>query len=391
MTGPLDGLRVVELAEGLAGPMTSRLLGDAGADVIKLETPGGDRVRRWGPSDGSVGAAFRTLNRNKRSFVIPELRAEHASDLIGLAEVLVMDIGLGDADALMEANEGLIVCVISPWGPEGPWADADGGELAAQLASETVTALGRSGEEPARVGVDHASMQTASFAVLAVVAALLAREQVGGQRVDVSLFGSMLQMRSTLWVAQSNPDEWWGFHLDNYMKPPESGYTCKDRRVFLTVGRVDDFDGMIDELEMGFARSDPRWEVFREDSGGGVGRNSHVVHDLWDKGLSRWSYEEAKEIILRHGGWLFPYQNFAAFLDDPQAVAIGLFAEVTDNEGVKRKDVRPPWQFSETQVTHPTAAPKLKTLDEVSLVLKSGWARQSLEPAKEDPHDRDPV
>ena len=268
-TGPLDGVKVVEVAEGVAGPMTGRLLGDAGADVVKVETAGGDRARGWGPQQGDgTSVVFSALNRNKRSVVVDDVTGPDVARLIGDADVLVVDDGQVDVDTLMSGSPGLVVCVVSGWGPRGPWAGRAGGELPAQLASEAYTSLGILGEEPVRLGNDHAAMLTASFAVQGVVAALLVKDEVGGQRVDVSLFGSLLQMRSTLWVALSNPDEWWGFHLDSYVKPPEHGYTCKDRRIYFSVGRVADREELVADLHMEWVRDDPRWGPVPDRHGG---------------------------------------------------------------------------------------------------------------------------
>jgi crotonobetainyl-CoA:carnitine CoA-transferase CaiB-like acyl-CoA transferase len=358
--GPLDGVRVVEVAEGVAGPMTGRLLGDAGADVVKVETAAGDRARGWGPPqvDGT-SVVFSALNRNKRSVVVDDVAGPDAAGLIAAADVLVVDDGRLDVDTLMSSSPGLVVCVVSGWGPEGPWAGRPGGELPAQLAAEAYTSLGTLGEEPVRLGNDHAAMLTASFAVQGVVAALLVRDEVGGQRVDVSLFGSLLQMRSTLWVALSNPDEWWGFHLDSYVKPPEHGYTCKDRRMYFSVGRVEDRDQLVAELHMDWVRDDPRWDLFRIDTAGGVGRYSHLVHDLWDRGLSQWTYDEAAAIIERYGGWACPYLDYEEFIEDDHVRQMGLVVEVENSEGTLMREVRPPWQFSETPAEIRRPAPRL--------------------------------
>lgn len=373
--GPLDGVRVVEVAEAVAGPMTARLLGDAGADVVKVETPDGDRARGWGPPEvDGTSAVFMALNRNKRSVVVDDVTGPEVAGLIADADVLVVDEGRLDVAGLMSRLPQLVVCVVSGWGPNGPWAGLAGGELPAQLASEAYSSLGVIGEEPVRLGNDHAAMVTASFAVQGVVAALLVRDEVGGQRVDVSLFGSLLQMRSTLWVALSNPDFWWGFHLDSYVKPPENGYTCKDRRMYFSVGRVDDMDALIAELHMEWVRDDPRWDMFRVDGAGGAGRYSHVVHDLWDKGLSEWNYDEAAAIIERHGGWAFPYFDYHEFVEDDHVRQMGLVADVESADGTAMREIRPPWQFSETPASIRRPAPRLGA-DTAEVLKDSGGAR----------------
>lgn len=229
MTGPLDGFRVVEVAEGVAGPYAAMLLGDAGADVVRVETRAGDRARGWSPLlDSGESAVFWSLNRNKQGLAL-DLTTPAATaiieSLVGQADVLIVDAGNVPPslayDALHARHPGLIYCVISGWGPEGPWADRPAGELGVQLASEWTLSLGVLGEPPVRQGADASGTHAAVYAVQAITAALFHRLRTGaGQRIDVSLFGAMMTMRTTMWVSQSDPDEWGGFHVDSYVKPP---------------------------------------------------------------------------------------------------------------------------------------------------------------------------
>jgi crotonobetainyl-CoA:carnitine CoA-transferase CaiB-like acyl-CoA transferase len=368
---PLSDVCVIEFAEGVAGPMTARLLGDAGADVVKVETPGGDRTRGWAPQIEGTGVAFRSLNRNKRSIVVDPPPSNDLFRLIGHADVLIVDDHLVDVAALMQDHPHVIVCVISAWGSKGPWAGRPGGELAAQLTSEATSSLGRIGDEPVRLGADHASMQTAFYAMQAVIAALIAFDG-GGQRIDVSLFGSLIHMRSTMWAALSNPDEWKGFHLDSYVKPPEYGYKCKERRMYFSVGRVDDIRALVRDLKMEFVFDDPRWPMFSRDTAGGLGRYSHVVHDLWDRGLSQWTFDEATEIIHRHGGWVFPCFTYSEFVADGHVETMGLIVQSAEPSGDLRQDLRPPWQFSETPASIRRPAP---SLDQHGAEIRTGLDR----------------
>jgi crotonobetainyl-CoA:carnitine CoA-transferase CaiB-like acyl-CoA transferase len=361
----LTGVRVVEVAEGVAGPLLARLLGDADADVIKVEPSEGDRARSWVPEGDGPGAAFATLNRNKRSIAVGADgdAAAVIAELAAWADVLVVDQELAqrwsvDIPGIMAANADLVVCVVSGWGPEGPWADRVGGELPAQLMTETTASLGSPGDEPIRMGTDHAGVACALYACQAVTAALLVAENGGGQRIDVSLFGALMHMRTALWIALSNPDEWWGFHLDSYTKPPEHFYTCKDRRVLIQAQSIRDRAALVKDLQMEWVLDDPRWEKFREDSGA-LGRYGAEVHDLWDRGLSQWTFEEAEAIFQRHGGSMFPCLAYDEFAIDPQVEALGVFVDVVDDAGNAVRDARPPWQFSEMPATAPTRAPRL--------------------------------
>ena len=109
---------------------------------------------------------------------------------------------------------------------------------------------------------------------------------------------------------------------------------------------------------MEFVFDDPRWNVFTTDVGGGLGRHSHLVKDLWDRGLSQWTAQEAEAIIVSHGGWVGPCLTFDEFANDAQSRHLGLFvtAEHSDDPLL---DVRPPWQLSETPASAREPAPKL--------------------------------
>ena len=215
MGGPLEGLRVVELAEGVAGPYCAQELSDAGADVIKVEKPGGDRTRGWGSRKrGDVGVAFLATNRGKRGVALDpasEAGVEVLRKLIAGADIVIADAGWStdaalEYDSLGELNPQLVYCRFSEYGKAGPWADQPPyGELVAQLAGDGTGSLGAIGQPPVRMATDIASMYAAIYAVMSICAAVYARDESGGQRIDVSLFGSILAMRSTLWVALSNP------------------------------------------------------------------------------------------------------------------------------------------------------------------------------------------
>ena len=384
MPGPLEGVRVVEFANGVAGPLACRFLGDAGADVIKAEDAPGDYARFWYPQTNKSSAVFNSLNRNKRSICISSGEMGELIGLANLADVLVIDSDVVkeysvEIESMMQGNPRIVICVISGWGPEGPWANRAGGELPAQLASEVTSSLGTLGEEPVRLAADHGGALAATYATQAIIAALIAVDARGGQRIDVSLFGSLLHARATMWVALSNPDEWGGFHHDSYVKPPEHNYTCKDRRIYISIGRVKDKAALVRDLGMDFVFHDPRWPLFEQCSAGGTGKYAHLLHDLWDRGLAVWDSAEAADIITRHGGWVAFGLSHQEFLADAHVREMGLVVAVPDQDGGTSFDIRPPWQFSDTPATIRLPAPRLDQHGEEirRTILQSGeWIAQ---------------
>src|ERR687893_1689349 len=208
---PLEGVRVLDLSRVLAGPFATMVLGDLGADVLKVEHPErGDDTRHWGPpfaKDGTVGevgesAYFLAINRNKRSVGL-DLKAsgdlERLKQLASGADVLVENwrrgalekLGLG-YEALRETNPTLIYCSITGFGP-GPDQDRPGYDFLVQARGGVMGITGHPGEEPTKVGVAISDIVCGLFASNAILAALHRRSVTGeGARIEVPLFESTL-------------------------------------------------------------------------------------------------------------------------------------------------------------------------------------------------------
>jgi crotonobetainyl-CoA:carnitine CoA-transferase CaiB-like acyl-CoA transferase len=200
--GPLTGLKVVELAHIMAGPVCGLMLADMGADVIKVEkVPGGDDSRRFLPPDvDGESAAFMMMNRNKRGIAI-DLKQEAGRDalrrLLADADVVIENyrqgtmerLGLG-YDTLRETNPGLIYCEISGFGRSGPYAGRGGFDLIAQGMSGLMSITGEgAGRPPVKVGAPVTDITAGILGAMGILAAYIERQRSGrGQRVDTSLF-----------------------------------------------------------------------------------------------------------------------------------------------------------------------------------------------------------
>lgn len=389
MPGPLDGYRVVELSEGVAGPYAAMELGDAGADVLKIERLQGDRARGWGSAaKGDLGASFLGMNRNKRSVAL-DLDSEDgvavARRLLRGADVVVADAGWSrhpalQPEALITDNPGLIYLHISEYGEHGPMAGrAPYGELSAQLASEATTSLGLLGEAPVRLSVDVAQMFTGIYGVQAIVAALYARDTAGGQRIDISLFGTMVAMRSTLWVALANPDEWWGFHLDSYVKPRDFGYACQDGRIYFSLAKPtqEQRDDLYREFNMEWVRQDPLFDLLNTDTAGGTSRYSHVVKPLWERAFKDLPRQKVIDAVRKTGGWAFEKNTYSELMATEQAQFIGLI-DTQEHPGIGPvSTVGIPWEFADTPASVRRPAPRLgEHADEV--LAEAGYAASEI-------------
>lgn len=212
MTAPLDGIRIFDMTRILAGPTATQVLGDLGADVIKIERAGvGDDTRRWGPpfvktkdgEDSSESAYFLSANRNKRSVTLnlghPEGQAL-ARRLIGTCDVLFENFKVGDLarrglayDDLKDEFPGLIYCSLTGFGQTGPYAPRPGYDLLAQAMGGLMSITGEEDGAPVKVGVGIADIMTGMYCNVAILAALRHRDQTGeGQYIDVALLDTQV-------------------------------------------------------------------------------------------------------------------------------------------------------------------------------------------------------
>lgn len=209
MQRPLEGIRVLDLSRVLAGPYCTMVLGDLGADVIKLEQPGtGDDTRRWGPPwAGTESAYYLCVNRNKRSVTL-DLKSEEGKIILTRlardADIVVENFKVGTLDRLgigysdlSAVNPGLIWCSITGYGQDGPYAGKAGYDFVAQGEAGIMSITGEANGEPMKVGVAIVDITTGLFSSNAILAALHARHATGqGQHIDSTLFTS-----AVAWLA----------------------------------------------------------------------------------------------------------------------------------------------------------------------------------------------
>ncbi|HLS68147.1 MAG TPA: CaiB/BaiF CoA-transferase family protein [Kiloniellales bacterium] len=212
MSGPLAGLKIFDLTRILAGPTCTQLLGDLGADVIKIERPGeGDDTRRWGPpyvknedgSDSDASAYYLSSNRNKRSLTIdiasPEGQAL-ARRLVASCDIVVENFKVGglakfglDYLSLQEVKPDLVYCSITGFGQTGPYAPRAGYDYLAQGMGGMMSITGEPDGQPMKVGVGIADVMCGMYATVAVLAALRHRDRTGqGQYIDLALLDTQV-------------------------------------------------------------------------------------------------------------------------------------------------------------------------------------------------------
>jgi crotonobetainyl-CoA:carnitine CoA-transferase CaiB-like acyl-CoA transferase len=262
ITGSLKGIRVIEIGTSVAVPYGCQILGDFGAEVIKVERlGGGDDARSWGPLVNGISITFVSLNRNKQSVVVnykDERGKKILEDLIASADVLVQNLRPGALAAagfswehIHEVNPRLIYADMSGYGRTGPRRDQPAYDAMLQAYSGVVAMTGADDGPPARVPLSMMDMGTGMWIALGVFDALRRREQTGkGEHLEVSLLQTALAWVATplMSVAAGSPvPQRLGSGFRGNV--PNGAFPASDGHVFLSVGNNDSFYRLLDAIE----------------------------------------------------------------------------------------------------------------------------------------------
>ncbi len=325
--GALQGLKVVDLTRVLAGPYCTQILGDHGADVLKVEAPQGDETRRWGPPfvDGSA-AYFMGVNRNKRGMVLDFNDEQARVTLAGLlkgADVLVENFKVGTLgrwgfgrDVLERDYPGLVHCRITGFGDDGPHGGLPGYDAAVQAMTGLMSINGEPDSGPMRAGVPVVDLVTGLNAVIGILLALQERRKSGqGQLVDVSLFDSglsILHPHSANYLFTGDLPARTGNAHPNIT--PYDTFETATGPIFLAVGSDRQFARLCEMIDLPGLVTDER---FTTNAQRGLHR-SELKHEL-ETALSGFGVDELSDRLIRNGVPCAPVFNLAQALNHPQA------------------------------------------------------------------------
>lgn len=361
---PLAGLRVVDLSRVLAGPYAAQILGDLGADVIKVEHPRGDDTRRWGPPDhDGVAAYYLTANRNKRSRILDFTRPDDHAALLRLlarADVLIENFKPGDLarhqldfPSLHARCPRLVYCSITGFGHTGPLAPRAGYDALIQAMAGLMSVTGPDAAHPTKVGVAVADLSTGLYAVIAILAALRERERSGlGQHCDLALFdvqvAGLANLGMNFLCSGEVPRPLGDAHPTIV---PYQSFATADRPLVIAVGNDPQFAALACALgEPGWA-DDPRFA-----SNPARVRHRELLVPAIQARLSlgtraHWLARLA-DTIVPHG----PIQNLGELARDPQVQARDLFTAMDD---ARTPCLRSPIQLSRTPIASYRRPPAL--------------------------------
>jgi formyl-CoA transferase len=393
-SGPLDGIRILDLTRVLAGPYCTMILGDLGADVVKVEQPGkGDDTRAWGPPwAGGESAYYLSVNRNKRGITLDLKRPEAQQivrELVRDSDIVVENfkrgtlerIGIG-CDQLRELNPRLIWATISGYGPTGPYADRPGYDFVAQGEAGIMAITGEPNGEPMKVGVAIVDITTGLFAAVAILAALHARDITGvGQRIDASLFTSAVAWLANVgqnYLVSDQPAGRYGNAHATIV--PYQLFHTRDRDITVGVGNDRQFQALCELLGRPELAVDPRFATNPDR----VAHRAELVPILQDIFLSR-DAEHWLEGCYRAGIPSGPINTVEQVFAHPQVLARDMLIEVAHPLAGMLKLAGIPYELSGTPARVRLAPPLLgqhteevlserlgRTLDEIAVLRESG-------------------
>ncbi len=357
MSSLLSFVRVLDLSRVLAGPYCTMLLGDYGADVIKVELPGrGDDTRQWGPPwAGGESAYYLAVNRNKRSITV-NLKHPQGQEIIRRlatrSDVLVENFEVGTLDRLglgiahlQALNPRLIVCSITGYGQDGPYADRPGYDFIIQADGGLMSITGEPQGPPLKVGVAIADVMAGMYACTAILAALHHREQTGhGQSIDISLFDSQLawliNVAQNYLVSGQEPKRYGNAHPNIV---PYQAFATADGWIAIGIGNDAQFARFCTIIERPDLALDPHFLT----NPARVSHRQELIALLSEIFVQRSTAEWLQE-FERAGLPHAPVRSISEALDHPQAVARNMVVDVPHPTAGSIKLVAPPVKFSLT-------------------------------------------
>lgn len=369
MTKPalsLDGIRVIDLSRVIAGPWCGALLGDLGADVIKVEDTGpGDESRTWPPHKDGEAAAYLLFNRNKRGIAL-DLKTPEAVEvvkrLVKDADVVIENFRTGTMesfglgyDVLARINPRLIYCSISAFGRTGPRKDSPGYEALMQAFSGIMSITGEPGGQPVRAGVSFLDLTTGILCALGVSNAIIQREKTGlGQRVD----GSLLETAVSLLA----------FHAEGYLLTgalpralgsghpslsPYRNFKCRDGQwIFIAAANDRFWQKLAKALGLTDLAADPRFEKNQ-----GRVANRAELEGILEQAIGALDREPLLERLEEADVPATPVNTVDQVMNDPQTAERGIVQRATHPKLGEIPVVGTPLHFSRMSPGVRTAAP----------------------------------
>ena len=365
--GPLEGVKVIELARILAGPWAGQILSDLGAEVIKIEASRGDDTRKWGPpfidrEDERSAAYFHCCNRGKHSVVVdistPEGQAQ-VRELVAEADILIENFKVGglakyglDFASLAQVNPGLIYCSITGFGQDGPYAHRAGYDYIIQGMSGFMSITGNPEGQPQRTGVAITDLFTGLYSVSGILAALHQKQRTGkGQHIDMALYDCSVALLAhqaqSFFTTGENPPRMGNMHAQ---VSAYGVFPTKDGPVVLAPANDRLFRKLLEVFERHDLLGDERFATNEARIA-----NRAQIDGIIATQTAQWDREALLAACRKAGVPAGPIYEVSEVFEDPQVLARGMTFPMA--EGLT--GLRSPFSFSDAELALGEPSPRL--------------------------------
>ncbi|MEF2292308.1 MULTISPECIES: CaiB/BaiF CoA transferase family protein [Virgibacillus] len=361
MAGALEHIRVLDLSRVLAGPYCTMIMGDLGAEIIKVEAPGGsDETRKWGPPfQEEVSAYYLCANRNKKSITL-DLKsasgAEKIKQLVKESDVIIHNFKTGTMErfglsyhTLSSINPKLIYCSITGFGETGPFKDLPGYDFIIQAMSGLMSITGDEQTGPQKMGVAITDVLTGMYATIGIQAALLERSKSKqGQKLDIALYdaavSALVNIGSNYFMSGEIPSQLGNQHANIV---PYQTFHTKDGEMVIAAGNDRQFQMLCDILGAASLKTDPK---FKTNPDRVANRNELVplLQQLFLQQPTAYWLKECRQQSIPCG----PIQNMAEVARDSQLLARDMFVQMKHPTAGEIHLIGSPLKLSRTPVSY---------------------------------------
>jgi crotonobetainyl-CoA:carnitine CoA-transferase CaiB-like acyl-CoA transferase len=392
MPGPIAGVRVLELAQIMAGPACGLMLADLGAEVIKIEkTAGGDDTRKFLPPDiNGESAAFMMMNRNKKGLALNLKEQEGINifkKMVEQSDVVIENfrkgtlekLGIGYED-LKKINPKIILCEISGYGRTGPYADKGGFDLVAQGMSGLMSITGESSDKPPmKVGAPLTDITAGILGATGVLAALINRDKTGkGQRVDTSLYEAGIV--HTYWqsaIAGATGKSPGPLGSAHPLTAPYQAFKTKDNWITIGASNQNNWMNLLNAIQRIDLQEDDRFK----DNNSRM-KNLEALAPILQEELLKKTSNEWIKIFDEKGLPCGPINSITEMHNDPHTLDRKMVIEVDNKKAGKSKAIGMPIKFSDTNANTEIGAPNFgQHTDEI--LIQFGYSAEQIKDYKD--------
>ncbi|AIF42508.1 CaiB/BaiF CoA-transferase family protein [Virgibacillus sp. SK37] len=368
MSGALEHIKILDLSRVLAGPYCTMILGDMGADIIKVEAPGGsDETRKWGPPfKNNVSAYYLCANRNKKSITL-NLKTDEGvaaiKELVKESDVIINNFKTGtmhrlglDYETLAKINPAIVFCSITGFGETGPYKDMPGYDFIIQAMSGLMSITGDKESGPQKMGVAITDILTGLYACIGIQGALLERTVSGkGQKLDISLYdsavSSLVNIGSNYLMTEEIPRPLGNQHANIV---PYQSFKTLDGEMVIAIGNDSQFKALCSILQKYEYSMDDRFQT-NPDRVANRDILVPLLQDILIKNTTAHWQQECQKNNIPCG----PIQNLDEVVKDPQLQARNMFIDCKHPTAGQVKMIGSPLKFSRTPISvrhHPPNA-----------------------------------